>query len=111
MLRLLINCSIGKLKPLAAVHDPLLTFESHSNPSETFTEIPQPAKTLLCHCYSCFFVDVSGMNQLPPFDYDQDEESVTVNINLPDVKVEDISLGFTSRKASKSPELWQLFIQ
>ena len=38
------------------------------------------------------------MNKLPPYDYDQDEESVVVNINLPNVKVEDMSLGFSTRK-------------
>ena len=46
------------------------------------------------------FVDLSGMNQLPPHDFDQDEQLVTVNVNLADVKIEDISLGFSSRKVS-----------
>ena len=56
-----------------------------------------------CHEQIVFFfifLDLSGMNQLPPHDYDQDEQKVTLNINLADVKVEDISLGFSSRKVS-----------
>ena len=45
--------------------------------------------------------DIAGMNRLPPYDYDQDEESVLFNINLSEVKMEDVSLGFSSRKVSK----------
>ena len=61
----------------------------------------RPLKTAMNKLFSfLFFLDLSGMNQLPPHDYDQDEQTVTLNINLADVKVEDISLGFSSRKVS-----------
>lgn len=45
-------------------------------------------------------VDIAGINKLPKFDYDQDEELVNVNIHLSNAQVEDISLGFNSRKVS-----------
>ena len=38
------------------------------------------------------------MYELPPYNYDQDEESVTVNIDISNVKMDNVSLGFHSRK-------------
>ena len=61
----------------------------------------RPMKIAVKKLFSFHFLDLSGMNQLPPLDYDQDEQTVTLNINLVDVKVEDISLGFSSRKVSR----------
>ncbi|XP_065061988.1 uncharacterized protein LOC135688869 isoform X2 [Rhopilema esculentum] len=44
-------------------------------------------------------MDLTGRTKLPPYDYDQNEETVTVNIHLSNVRIEDVSLGFGSRKA------------
>eukprot|EP00794_Sanderia_malayensis_P004607 gene4607-5213_t len=42
--------------------------------------------------------NIAGMYKVPPFDYDQDEKSISVNINIANVKMENVSLGFSSRK-------------
>ena len=54
------------------------------------------------------FLDIAGMNQLPAYDYDQDEKSVQFNINLPHVKMEDVSLGFSPRKVSEVIFMYQV---